>query len=347
MNAVQQIAITAPAIHPRERETTVKRHIASFVVSGLDSMHRIAAELRPGSYVLDPIRLNDHYDLYKHLIDINAQLENGQCYIGRVDHVTGYEHSENRDKHITFSKWKKYTRFLIHRVLPKLSITTSFYRYFTGGRNRRISKTEALGRLKHAGFDILETKQSRTELIFLVQKKSPPLTDSEPYYGALVRFQRIVKHGRKAGIFKFRTMYPYAEYIQDYVYEQNDLATGGKIKDDFRITVEGRFMRKYFIDELPMLINLLNGDIKLVGVRPLSSHYFSLYTDNMQTKRLKHKPGLLPPYYSEKNKPETLEEIMVSEIRYLFMFERNPIKTEVKYFFRIVSNIIGYRLWSS
>ena len=63
----------------------------------------------------------------------------------------------------------------------------------------------------------------------------------------------------------------YSEYLQHYVYEKNNLAEGGKMKDDFRISTLGRFFRKYWIDELPMITNLLNGDLKIVGVRPLSS----------------------------------------------------------------------------
>jgi hypothetical protein len=340
--------IANPAGKPTESKLGIRtRHTASLVDPVLAEMHGIAAELTAGSYVLDPVRMNDQFDIYRTLKSIHEQLDMGQYYIGRVDHITGYEHSEDRDTHLSFSNWKKYSRFIVHRVLPKLRLTARPYQYLTGGRNRRISRTEALGRLKHAGFEIVKTRITRKQLIFLVQKRSGALTQTQPHYGPLVRLSRLVKNGRKTTIYKFRTMYPYAEYIQDYVYEQNALANGGKIKNDFRITSEGRFMRKFFIDELPMLINLLKGDIKLVGVRPLSSHYFSLYTSNMQEKRIKHKPGLLPPYYSEKSKPQTLEEIMVSEIRYLFMYERRPLITEFRYFYRIVSNILINRIWSS
>lgn len=327
--------------------TIVTRHSASLMEPGLRTMHELASTLSTRSYVMDHIPMNHHYDIYRMLKDVHAQLAHGQYYIGRVDHVTGHEHNEYRDAHIRFSRCHKYGRFILHRIVPKLRFSKNAYRYLTRGRNKRISRTEALGRLCHAGFDIVETRVISKELIFLVKKTREAETPYEPHYGPLVRLNRLVKNGRIATIYKFRTMYPYAEYIQDYVYEQNALASGGKLKDDFRITSEGRLMRKYFIDELPMLLNLVKGDIKLVGVRPLSQHYFSLYTHNMQEKRLRHKPGLLPPYYSEKTKPATLEEIMVSEIRYLFMYERRAIITEFRYFYRIVSNILINKLRSS
>ena len=80
---------------------------------------------------------------------------------------------------------------------------------------------------------------------------------------------RIGKNGKSIQVFKFRTMHPYAEYIQDYIYKIHDLQKGGKFKNDFRVTTWGRIMRKLWIDELPMLINLVRGQLKFVGVRPL------------------------------------------------------------------------------
>ena len=55
--------------------------------------------------------------------------------------------------------------------------------------------------------------------------------------------------------------------------------------------------------------------MKLVGVRPLSQHYFSLYTKELQDKRILCKPGLVPPYYADM--PKNLDEIIASEMRYL------------------------------
>ena len=80
-------------------------------------------------------------------------------------------------------------------------------------------------------------------------------------------------------------MHPYSEYLQEFVYTKNRLTQGGKFKDDFRISSWGRLLRKLWIDELPMILNLLKGEIKLVGVRPVSAHYLSLYTSEFQTRR--------------------------------------------------------------
>ncbi len=135
-----------------------------------------------------------------------------------------------------------------------------------------------------------------------------------------------------------RTMYPYAEYLQDYIYKHHNLKEGGKFESDFRVSTQGKIMRRFWIDELPMFGNLIKGDLKIVGVRPLSKHYFNLYSKELQEKRTQWKPGLVPPYYSDL--PKTLEEIQSSELKYLEAYEKNPFRTDWKYFWKAVYNII-------
>lgn len=77
--------------------------------------------------------------------------------------------------------------------------------------------------------------------------------------------------------------------------------------------------------------------MKFVGVRPLSSHYFSLYSKELQELRTKVKPGLFPPFYADM--PETLEEIQESEIRYIKSYLKRPFYTDCRYFFKTFVNI--------
>jgi lipopolysaccharide/colanic/teichoic acid biosynthesis glycosyltransferase len=150
----------------------------------------------------------------------------------------------------------------------------------------------------------------------------------------------VGKDGKMIGVYKFRTMYSYSEYLQPYIYEHNHLQQGGKFAHDYRVTPWGRWMRKLWIDELPMFINLFRGELKLVGVRPLSRHYFCLYTPEMQELRTKVKPGLLPPFYYERQTPQTIEEVQSSELRYIEAYMKHSILTDVRYFFGTIANII-------
>ena len=80
------------------------------------------------------------------------------------------------------------------------------------------------------------------------------------------------KNGKTIFIYKFRTMHPYSEYLQTFLIKRNGYSDkgNGKIKDDFRIASWGYIFRQFFLDELPQFINLLKGDLNLVGVRPIS-----------------------------------------------------------------------------
>jgi len=133
-------------------------------------------------------------------------------------------------------------------------------------------------------------------------------------------------------------MHPYAEYLQSYIHERNHLEDCGKFNNDIRIAGWGKILRKLFLDELPQFINFFRGELRLVGVRALSEHYFSLYPKDLQQLRIKFKPGLIPPYYVDM--PNSFEEIIESERKYLKMKELHPYTTDIKYFFKACYNII-------
>ena len=92
-----------------------------------------------------------------------------------------------------------------------------------------------------------------------------------------------------------------------------------------------------------MIINVLRGEMKLVGVRPLSSAYFKLYTPEMQQMHISVKPGLMPPFYYEDKTPETLEDIQESEKKYIEAYQKHPFRTDWRYFWGIVGNILFKR----
>lgn len=98
------------------------------------------------------------------------------------------------------------------------------------------------------------------------------------------RGRRIGKNGRGFDMIKFRTMVPDAER-RGFIH----VARG-----DLRITRIGRFLRKYKLDELPQLINVLKGDMSLVGPRPQVKHYVDLYSPE-ERKSLDVLPGMTDP----------------------------------------------------
>jgi lipopolysaccharide/colanic/teichoic acid biosynthesis glycosyltransferase len=95
----------------------------------------------------------------------------------------------------------------------------------------------------------------------------------------LFRQKRPGLHGHPFTILKFRTM------------REDALHDGVRLPDDQRLTAAGRFMRRWSLDELPELWNVLRGDMSLVGPRPLLMEYLPLYTPE-QARRHEVRPGL-------------------------------------------------------
>ncbi len=201
-----------------------------------------------------------------------------------------------------------------------------------------MSKAEILGRLVSCGFKILEIIDHEGLTYVIAKKIREPYFDSRPSYGPIFKMKRIGKNNKTINVYKLRTMHPYSEYLQEYVVEQNKLQKSGKIEKDYRITSWGKILRRLWIDEFPMLINWIKGDLSLVGVRALSEHYFSLYPKELQDLRVQFKPGLIPPYYADL--PKDFYEIMESERKYLIKKTERPFTTDVVYFWKALVNIL-------
>jgi lipopolysaccharide/colanic/teichoic acid biosynthesis glycosyltransferase len=98
-------------------------------------------------------------------------------------------------------------------------------------------------------------------------------------------------------------------------------------------------MRRYWIDELPQVINLIKGDLKLVGVRPISKRFLQEIPEDLQKLRFLHKPGCIPPYVSLNRSADVLA-VLNAEREYLYEKSRDPYTTDVRYFFKAVYNIV-------
>lgn len=150
---------------------------------------------------------------------------------------------------------------------------------------------------------------------------------------------RVGQNGIDFGLFKFRSMVVDAD-------KKGLITVGGR---DPRITRSGYFIRKYKLDELPQLINVLLGDMSLVGPRPEVRKYVELYTDEQQ-KVLSVKPGITDyasiEYMDENeilgksNDPEKtyIEEIMPEKIKYNMKYINN--KNLFEYFKIILLTVL-------
>lgn len=281
--------------------------------------------------------INDFRRINHYFITVHRKLVYGGIFILNVEPLEKRYKRFLKKYPFVIARVFYFLDFIFNRILPKLPIFQKIYFYVTDGKNRAISFSEVLGRLRYCGFEILDVFLKDNVVYVMAIKKGVP-SQIAPSYGLFFKMQRIGKNGNVINVYKLRTMHPFSEFIQDLAYKLNKLDIGGKIKNDFRITTWGRILRFLWIDELPMLINFIKGELKLVGVRPLSKHYLELYPEDLRNLRLKTKPGLIPPFYYDL--PKTLNEIFESERKYLESYYKNPIKTDVKYFFKAAYNIL-------
>ncbi len=128
---------------------------------------------------------------------------------------------------------------------------------------------------------------------------------------------RVGKDGREFAMFKLRTMVVDAE---DRLSELQHLNAGGlhmiKIQNDPRVTKVGRVLRVTSVDELPQLVNVLLGDMSLIGPRPQSPQEVALYTP-VQRRRLTVRPGITGLWQVRSRHSPSLELLMANDLEYI------------------------------
>ena len=297
--------------------------------------------------IVDLTLLNDAKGINRRFCIINQKLPDGGRYVCCY-RPQEYMKQKLLNQYPPIIRWIVYTAYFINkRVIPRLLLTSRLYYDVTKGRKRMLSKTEVLGRLYYCGFAVDEiVPMGHIEYVFAHRHSQPYPQEQFKVYGPLIKLPRVCKNKEIKYFYKTRTMHPYAEYIQKYVFDaRGGMDIADKSNDDWRITTWGRFLRKYWLDELPMLLNWLKGDVKLVGVRPLSQTMFSTYPEWLQEKRTKCRPGLIPPFYIDH--PNTFDELFASEDKYLTEYLAHPIRTDAKYFFLTMRSILTRKTHSA
>ena len=130
--------------------------------------------------------------------------------------------------------------------------------------------------------------------------------------------ERIGTNKRRFKIFKFRTMVPNAEQLMPALEKQNEVSGPVfKITHDPRITPIGRFLRRSSIDELPQLLNVIRGDMSLVGPRPLPVRDYEGFNEDWQRRRFSIKPGITCLWQVNGRSGISFDQWMLLDLKYL------------------------------
>ncbi len=149
--------------------------------------------------------------------------------------------------------------------------------------------------------------------------------------------KRIGKNGKPFKMYKFRSMCVDAEQQLERLAALNERdGPTFKITHDPRVTRVGRFIRKTCIDELPQLINILRGEMSLVGPRPPLPNEVAVYTP-YQMRRLGVTPGLTCFWQATKGEDTTFEEWVEMDLKYI---RERSLKTDIKILFLTVRVVL-------
>ena len=149
---------------------------------------------------------------------------------------------------------------------------------------------------------------------------------------------RIGKNGKIIKIYKFRTMVDKAEeLIKEFTPEQmKEFKENYKLSNDPRITKVGKILRSTSIDELPQLLNILKGDLSIIGPRPVVADELKKYGTNIE-KFLSVTPGLTGYWAANGRSCTSYEQRMQME---LFYVDNISFKMDVKVFFKTIDAVI-------
>lgn len=167
------------------------------------------------------------------------------------------------------------------------------------------------------GVDILmaSTLLVLTSPLMLIAVLGTYMTSGRP---ALFVQQRYGYHGRIFNLYKFRTMVKNADALQEQLRAQNERdGAAFKMKNDPRVTRFGHFLRKTSIDELPQLINVLKGEMSMVGPRPLPLADYKRMNKSSHRRRLSVLPGITGPWQISGRDQISFEEWMQMDLDYI------------------------------
>jgi exopolysaccharide biosynthesis polyprenyl glycosylphosphotransferase len=149
---------------------------------------------------------------------------------------------------------------------------------------------------------------------------------------------RVGRHGRRFYMLKFRTMVKDADQMKDSLREQNEAQEGlFKIAADPRVTRMGRFLRTSALDELPQLLNIVKGEMSLVGPRPLVVEEDERIA-GWNRRRLELMPGMTGPWQILGPARVPLKEMVALDYLYVANWS---LWTDIKILLRTVPHVLG------
>lgn len=152
-------------------------------------------------------------------------------------------------------------------------------------------------------------------------------------------YKRVVvgKNGKLFVMYKFRTMEKQA-HEKEWQVRFHPVA---KPRNDPRVTRIGRVLRRTGLDELPQIVNILKGDMGIVGYRPLTPDELQLLPNDLKDYRYRYLPGAINSFYARHNIIYDRDGRLRAEREYFMgLSSKNPYLVNIRYFFVILYNFV-------
>jgi exopolysaccharide biosynthesis polyprenyl glycosylphosphotransferase len=154
---------------------------------------------------------------------------------------------------------------------------------------------------------------------------------------AIYKQTRVGENGKQFQMYKFRSMIPGADKLKaELARQHNQDMRFVKIPDDPRITPIGKFIRRTSLDELPNLINVIKGDMSLVGTRPPTPDEVELY-DEWHHQRLKTVPGITGMWQISGRSEVPFDEVVLLDIYYI---ENWSIRLDIEILLKTIPRVL-------
>lgn len=189
-------------------------------------------------------------------------------------------------------------------------------------------------------FDIIISLIGIIPLIILIIVVKIVYICSGDFKTIFYKHTRVGKNGKKFGLYKFRTMVPNSAEILKELLKKPDYAKewkeNHKFENDPRITKMGKILRKTSLDEVPQILNILKGEMSIIGPRPVLDEEVEEYGKNKE-KLLSVRPGLTGWWACNGRNDTTTEERMRLELYYV---DHMGLKLDIKVFFKTIIKVI-------
>lgn len=156
--------------------------------------------------------------------------------------------------------------------------------------------------------------------------------------GALYVKQSLGHRGVEIDVYKIRTMHSGSDRFWEVIGENTIVDNSGNPVEDNRIIEDRAWLRRFGVDEMPQLYNVLEGDMSWIGIRPRERYWWeqlNAISPEIMERALQFKPGWVAIQYGTKERG-TIDEFIERELRYLEQKEQEHIKTDIIYFLRFL-----------